>query len=358
MLQSLTIKVKLNPTKEQVAMLRDSSIAYINAVNELVYEMVVEWNTNLKKSSKDIIAPLNSTVRNQVVRDAKSIFAKVKKNNFEWIPFLKNPIIVWNNQNYTIDANSISMPFMIDGKSRKVSIKATFQAKDLALIERSVKVGTLRVSKKSNKWIGQIAIEVSHPESDSTKVMGIDLGLKCPAVCATDENEVKFCGNGRQNKYFRRYHSYRRRKLGQAKKLKAVKKSRNKEQRYMNDQDHKISREIVDFAVSKNIGIIKLENLSEIRKTTRTSRKNTRNLHSWSFYRLAMYIEYKASLVGITVEYVDPKYTSQRCPSCDTKNKAKDRMYTCKCGYVGHRDLIGAKNITKAPVLNGDSLAA
>ncbi|WP_336798802.1 transposase, partial [Exiguobacterium acetylicum] len=74
-----------------------------------------------------------------------------------------------------------------------------------------------------------------------------------------------------------------------------------------------------------------LELLANIRQTARTSRKNNQNLHSWSFYRLASFIEYKAALSGIKVEYVNPAYTSQTCPSCSVRNKVRDRVYTCAC---------------------------
>lgn len=124
----------------------------------------------------------------------------------------------------------------------------------------------------------------------------------------------------------------------------------------MKDQDHKISRQIVNFAVKNNVSVIRLENLKNIRNTTRTSRKNEKNLHTWSFYRLTHYIEYKANLAGIKVEYVDPAYTSQTCPKCFKRNKAKDRKYTCvECGFEKHRDLVGALNILNAPVINGNS---
>jgi len=94
--------------------------------------------------------------------------------------------------------------------------------------------------------------------------------------------------------------------------------------------------------------------LANIRNTARTSRKNEKNLHTWSFYRLANYIEYKAKLEGIKVEYVNPEYTSQKCPHCGTLNKAKDRKYLCKsCGYITHRDRLGAINIMKPPVADG-----
>jgi len=125
----------------------------------------------------------------------------------------------------------------------------------------------------------------------------------------------------------------------------------------MQDKEHKYSKQIVDFALENIVSIIRLEELANIRNKTRTSRKNNHRLHSWSFYRLAKFIEYKAQLVSIKVEYVDPKYTSQICPCCRKKNKTKDRLYTCSCGYTTHRDLVGARNIL-APMTSGNGVSA
>lgn len=161
----------------------------------------------------------------------------------------------------------------------------------------------------------------------------------------TSNGKTKFYGNGRQNKQKRRKFTAKRKKLGKAKKLKVIKKSRNKEQRWMTDQDHKISRAIVNDAAASGVKTIKLEELSGIRQSARTSRKNNHSLHSWSFYRLAKFIEYKAALAGIEVVYVNPTYTSQTCPRCGKRNHANDRNYVCSCGYHTHRDRLGVVNI-------------
>ena len=177
------------------------------------------------------------------------------------------------------------------------------------------------------------------------KVMGVDLGIKCPSVSYSSDSSVKFYGNGRKNKYMRRHFKTLRKKLQKAKHIKAVKRIKNKEQRIMKDIDHKVSRAIVNTAVAHKVKTIKMEKLANIRSTTRRSRKNNHSLHTWSFYRLANFIEYKAKLAGIKVEYVDPAYTSQRCPVCGDVHHAKDRNYTCKCGFHIHRDILGAMNI-------------
>ncbi|AVB12041.1 transposase (plasmid) [Bacillus subtilis] len=358
MSQTITVKIKLLPTKEQASILREMSQTYISIINTLVSEMVAE-KKNTRKSSKDISASLPSAVKNQAIKDAKSVFKKAKKNKFTIVPMLKKPVCIWNNQNYSFDFTHISMPIMIDGKATKTPIRALLVDKanrNFDLLKH--KLGTLRITQKSGKWIAQLSVTIPTSEKTGTKIMGVDLGLKVPAVAVTDDDKVRFFGNGRQNKYIKRKFRSERKALGKKKKLNAIRRLKDKEQRWMKDQDHKVSRAIVNFAIENKISVIRLEQLANIRQTARTSRKNEKNLHIWSFYRLSQFIEYKANLEGIKVEYVNPAYTSQTCPKCHEKNKAQDRKYKCKCGFEKHRDLVGAMNIRYAPVVDGNSQPA
>ncbi|MDQ0221467.1 transposase, partial [Peribacillus cavernae] len=332
MSQTITVKVKLLPTKEQANILQEMSRAYISTINMLVSEMVAEKKST-KKSSKDISAPLPSAVKNQAIKDAKSVFKKAKKSKFATVPVLKKPFCIWNNQNYSFDFSHISMPIMMDRKATKTPIRALLidkENRNFDLLKH--KLGTLRITQKSGKWIAQISVTIPTIEGPGLKVMGVDLGLKVPAVAVTDDEKAHFFGNGRQNKYKKRKFRSVRKALGKKKKWNAIRKLDDKEQRWMKDQDHKVSRAIVNFAKDNKVSVIRLEQLANIRRTARTSRKNEKNLHTWSFYRLSQFIEYKAGLEGIKVEHVNPAYTSQTCPKCSEKNKAQDRKYKCKCG--------------------------
>jgi putative transposase len=358
MSQTITVKIKLLPTKEQDLILNEMSKTYISTINNLVSEMVKE-KKSLKKSSKDVKVNLPSAVKNQAIKDTKSVFQKAKKTKFKTVPVLKRPMCIWNNQNYSFDFTHISMPIMVDGRAKKLPIRALLVDKDnrnFDLLKH--KLGTLRITKKSDKWIAQISVTIPTVQGTGLKVMGVDLGLKVPAVAVTDDEKVRFFGNGRQNKYMKRKFRSERKALGKNKKINAIRSSKDKEQRWMKDQDHKVSRAIVNFAKENKISVIRLEQLANIRQTARTSRKNEKNLHTWSFYRISQFIEYKANLVGIKVEYVNPVYTSQTCPNCSEKNKAQDRKYKCKCGFEKHRDLVGAMNIRYAPVIDGNSQSA
>ena len=362
----ITTQIKLLPSKEQSIFLKNTMKEYIKTVNCLVEDYIID--SSLKLTSKNVIANLPSALRNQTIQDAKSIFKKYTKNlkaNAKKkldkqtkikVPILKKPISTWNNQNFEIKSTYISFPIWLNGKSNKIKVNAIITEHQEKLLIN--KRGTLRITIKQNKYIAQIAVDVEEKESINGQVMGIDLGLKIPAVAVTENSKVKFCGNGRQNKYIKRKRRATRKKLGKLKKQNSINKLNNKEQRWMQDEDHKISRKLVNFAKENKVSIIRLEQLSGIRQTTRTSRKNEKDLHTWSFYRLAQFIEYKALIEGIKVEYVDPKYTSQKCPICNGLNHAKDRKYSCKCGFKTHRDILGARNIISAPMISDKSLSA
>lgn len=337
-----TIQIKLVPTNSQEKLLDGTLLEYIRTVNHIVEVMNTEEKREIITTST-INSQLPSALKNQCIRDASSVVKKHKKGITKTLAILKKPVAIWNNQNFTFTENSLSFPVWIN-KSIKISVKALITPQQLNCLNL-YKKGTLRITKKNHKYVAQISIAVPEVETATTGIMGVDLGIKVPAVCRTQDNKTLFVGNGRENKYTRRLFKEKRRKLGKNKKPKAIRTLNNKEQRIMQDLDHKYSRSIVDFAVENNIGTIRLEQLAGIRKSTRKSRKNNHSLHNWSFYRLANYISYKAAMVGISVEFVDPAYTSQTCPNCGKRNKTKDRQYNCFCGYHNHRDLVGAINI-------------
>lgn len=358
----ITVKIKLEPTREQISLLQATAQEYIRLVNKIVTDFV-KADAILKYTSKTVVAELPSAVKNQAIQDAKSVFKKYKKNirtnarlklgdqKEVTVPILKKPVAIWNNQNYSLKENILSFPILVNNKSRRIEVSAVLT--DYQRERLNGKLGSLRITQKLGKYIAQIAIELPEERSKGSKIMGVDLGLKIPAVAVVEGGKTKFAGNGRQNKFIKRKHRSVRRKLGKLKKLKAIKKRHDKEQRWMKDQDHKISRQIINFAKENHVAVIRMERLTNIRNTAKTSRKNERNLHTWSFYRLAKYIEYKAILVGIKIEYVNPKHTSQKCPKCGELNKANDRKYKCGCGYKAHRDRVGAINIISATVADG-----
>ena len=170
------------PTKEQEVVLKSMAETYIETVNQLTSDMV-DAKAMLKLTSKSVCAHLPSAVKNQVIKDAQSVFRKVKKSEYKVVPVLKKPYCTWNNQNYSFDFESIFLPIMVDGKVKRTEIRAEMIDRDnrnFSLLNN--KLGTLRITKKSNKWMAQIAVTIPTTEKTGTKVLGVDLGLKVPAV--------------------------------------------------------------------------------------------------------------------------------------------------------------------------------
>ena len=97
----------------------------------------------------------------------------------------------------------------------------------------------------------------------------------------------------------------------------------------------------------EQVGTIVMENLENIRQTAQSLNRADRDLHSWTFYQLQNFIEYKAKLAGVKVEYVDPKHTSQCCSKCGQikKSNRKGNLYSCDCGNHIHADLNAGRNI-------------
>lgn len=373
----LSETVKVYPTEYQKSLIVQTMKEYIDTVNGLVSD-AMRGHSIAKITTADVSASLPSALLNQCIRDAKSIVRKhykychkavlknrslakrgsVVRTKAPNLPILKKTCCYVNNQNYKIKDDCIDFPVMINGKSKRISVSVKLTDRQKGLFA-DAKFGTMRIVTKSHALVAQIVYEVTEPKLKSDgNVMGIDLGIKCPAVSYCSDGSVKFYGNGRKNKYMRRHYAYLRKKLQTSKKIKAVKRINDKEQRIMRDIDHKLSHDIVETAVAHNVKVIKLEQLQNIRSTTRTSRKNNHSLHTWSFYRLAQFIEYKARLAGISVEYVNPAYTSQRCPICGSVHHADDRNYACDCGFHIYRDLLGAMNICNSTEFVGNRQTA
>ncbi|HEU4784374.1 MAG TPA: transposase, partial [Ktedonobacterales bacterium] len=275
-------------------------------------------------------------------------------------PVLRKPICQWNNQNWRIEGGMLIIPVYHNGQVGQIAICCS-------AVDPLGKPGILRIRRKRGKWVADVTYTLPEPAPTPDQgIMGVDLGVKVPAVVHVIGKGNRFFGNGREQRAKRCQFYARRKALQQAKKARAVRKSQGKEQRWMRDVNHKLARTIVAHAQAQGVGSIHLEQLAGIRartrqRTARTSggakrhshkaayaRKNNRMIATWTFHQLATFIAYKAERAGIAVEWVDPAYTSQTCPACCHRNKAADRRYICaECGWTGHRDSVGAINISR-----------
>jgi putative transposase len=107
-----------------------------------------------------------------------------------------------------------------------------------------------------------------------------------------------------------------------------------------------ISREVVDWVVERKAGTIVMGDVRNIANGKRLNRKSQQKVGNWSHGKQRKYITYKAAAQGIEVVLQSEAYTSQTCPQCGHRTKPTGREYACRrCGFLGHRDLVGASNI-------------
>jgi putative transposase len=156
---------------------------------------------------------------------------------------------------------------------------------------------------------------------------------------------------GKKARHIHRKYKAIRRALQRKRKYRLVKKTGHRENRIIRDLNHKVSRAIVNTAKRLNAGI-KLENLKGIRKRTKQKRDFAYDLHSWSFFQLQKFIEYKACLEGIPVAYVEPQNTSKECSRCGSIGTREGKSFKCPtCGHVDHADANASFNIALRPPL-------
>lgn len=204
----------------------------------------------------------------------------------------------------------------------------------------------LELVEKNNYWYAYINVDIPVVFTTSRKAMGIDIGIKVPAVAALDQQHYRFFGNGRERQFYLRKYKKHIQEMQKRKQLKKLRNFRHKLHNVLMDQDHKMAKDIVTYAIANNVGIIYMERLTSIHDHFNV--RQVPNAYLWSYQRLQQFITYKAHLAGIDVKFINPYNTSKKCPICGRVNKADDRFYQCKCGYHGHRDAVAAINILHA----------
>jgi len=185
---------------------------------------------------------------------------------------------------------------------------------------------------------------------DVATIIGCDMGQRFIAVASAPEGKARFFGGGRIKN---RKHHYRRvRKSLQAKGTRGAKRTlkclSGREQRFQTDTNHCISKALVQFASHYSKPAIAIEDLTGIRKSTKHRKAQRGDFHSWAFYQLRQFLEYKGEMAGIVVQYVNPRNTSKTCSRCGhlEDGQRSDLDFRCKaCGFQLHSDLNASRNI-------------
>ncbi len=196
---------------------------------------------------------------------------------------------------------------------------------------------------------------------DKEITVGVDLGLSFSAVAAINKNLKRLTISNsilkprlrlqKQRQNLQRSLKYVTGGKGRNKKLSRLDKLKKAESNFVRTINHKISKDIIYFAVKNNAHKINLENLEGFSKSQRDSFV----LRNWSYFELQNMIEQKANKYGIIVEYISPSYTSQICNRCGCKGERNSQKeFICKntdCKETDiNADYNAAKNIANGGV--------
>jgi putative transposase len=128
---------------------------------------------------------------------------------------------------------------------------------------------------------------------------------------------------------------------------KAIYKIKYKTERRILDAVHKQSKLFLIWCLQHNIKTVYYGNVDSTTRNSsgKMSKFVNHKLNMWRFGELVNQLKNKLSRWGIYLVCVSEAYTTKTCPNCKSLNKTTSRNYVCSCGYIQHRDIVGAINI-------------
>jgi len=354
---TVTAKLLIKPTNEQKTMLLESGRAFskaCNYVSDVVFDTHNLNQATLQKQTYDVLRSnygMPSQMACNAIRQVIGSYRTLQTNQGEWIK------ADYKHTTYTLSWNrdySLSDSYFSVG-TLQGRVKLEYDSGGMEkYFDGTWTFGAAKVINKHSKWYLHISMskELEQLKDSSVlNVVGVDLGINFTATAYDSGSKTTFF-RGKHIKYKRATYKKARQQLQKRKTSSArrrLKKIGSRENRWINDVNHCISKTLVE-SNPKGTAFI-LEDLTGIRTATERVRLKDRYVTvSWAFYDLRLKLTYKAYLNGHKVIIVDPKYTSQTCPKCGhTERDNRDKpnhIFRCKtCGYTSNDDRIGAMNL-------------
>ena len=355
----VTAKIQIKPPLKDMDDLNESMEQYRKACNHISSYCLDNKCLKREVIHKALYEKLRTVygLKSQMACSAIiTVITKYKtilETQHTWIqPNFKKPQLdlVWNR-----DYSLVQGVFSVNTLSGR--LKCPFHSKGMEQYfdKDKYKFGTARLVQDHNgKYYLHIPVIMQIEElqvSDISHVVGIDRGINFLAVSYDSKGKSTFFDGGKI-KHKRAHYKELRTELQKKKtpsSRRRLKKIGSRENRWMHDVNHCVSKALVTSNPSKTLFV--LEDLTNVKQATEKVRRKDRYISvSWSFYDLEQKLKYKAQRNGGLVINVDPRYTSQRCPKCghiekSNRNK-KLHCFCCKnCGYRSNDDRIGAMNL-------------
>lgn len=340
------------------------------------YKMFSGYIYNYLKNDYTLASSnLTTTIRNAE--------AQFKAGLKDYIKGAKSIIEYRSNQPLDLHNDCISLAYTNDtfifklsllnkqaAKEHNTSTQLTFKAyvrdKSVKIIlERCydgvyhISASKLEYNKKKKQWFLILSYGFT-PDVittlDENKILGVDLGVKIPLMASVYDDYARLSIPSGEIEHIRKTTEAQRRSMlkqgkvcgdgrighGYKTRTKPLNKIGDKISRSRDTINHKYSRALIDYAVKNGCGTIQMEDLTGIST-------DDKFLKGWTFYDLQSKIEYKAAEKGIKVQYINPRYTSQRCSKCGFihfDNRPDQATFKCQaCGFETNADYNASQNI-------------
>lgn len=355
----LTLKFKLENSQD----ILDTMNAYVSALN---YVSIHEFKLSSKITNPTTLSkkyyykirekyhlPAQQTC--SIFRDVASAYKKLRTRNKN----IKNPICfkspfftVIRNRDYSFYPEKQLLKLTTINGRKSCTLKISDYHSQYINVATSYCDSTISKSKQGQLYFN-LTVEIpDQPLKDQGNTMGIDVGLSKLATCCTNESKTLVIKGGiikdKRNKFLNLRKRLQHKDTISAKRL--LKKLSGKENRWMRDVNYCAVKSILQFAKANNVSHIGIEDLTNIRESSKKFRKELkREINSWTFYQFKTILSYKAKMQGIKIILVDPHYTSQTCSHCgytDKHNRKSQKHFLCKsCGLSTNADINAASNI-------------
>jgi predicted transposase len=404
MQQIITAKLKLITTPEQFAQLRQTQLAYrdaLNAVSRYAFEhgktssadkLQKGMYTEIRLRYK-LPAQMACNVPRQVGATYKGLWTKLKQNlehrrnkrtkkhfkGLDKAPKYVSPTLTYNYvRDYRFKTEQRVSIMTLQGR---IILGYKGYNPHVALIQHGATIGAARLwyDKPHKQFYLLVSLEVEVADPSPTvqqHVIGVDVGQRYLATIATTDNKSSFYSGKVVRAKADHYARLRKRlqRKGTRSATRRVITLAGRERRLKLNTNHVIAKRTVNAHPNTFIG---LEDLTGIRERTKrpkrrrkgkqvlplTAKQRRANRHAskWAFAELHTFIIYKAVLSKTSYAVkVDADYTSKACPMCgfiDKRNRPnngltfecqnKECVYRIRTGraYRLHADLVGARNI-------------
>src|SRR5579883_2717488 len=319
MKQVITAKLKLHTTPEQFQALRQTQLAYREALNAVSrYAFAHGKMSNQRALQKATYAEIRAVyglpsqlacnVPRQVGATYQALWTKVKQNaahrkagrtrkryqGLDHAPKYVSPTVTYNyGYDYSFKANQQVSVLTLQGR---VIVPYTGYDKHVALIHHGAQIGAAKLwydkAHKSLFLLVSLEIEVADPSPDiQTGVVGVDVGVRSLAVTSDARGACAFYSGKHVVSHANHYARLRRRlqHKGTRSATRRLMAISGRERRLKQDANHVVSTRIVTRHPTSLIG---LEHLTGIRERTRrragarashAQRQANRRLSTWSF---------------------------------------------------------------------------